>query len=73
MTEAMCDKLTAVPAPHPPTPLWGWREKNQGEVQPGKKGGVGEDVLQIWFYFSLSYSGLICNKTGFPDLSLLCP
>lgn len=51
----------------------GGGRENQGEVQPGKKGGLGEDALKIWFYFSLSYSGFIGNKTGFPELSSFHP
>lgn len=31
-------------------------EKSGGEVEPGKKGGVGERCFKVCFYFSLSFS-----------------
>lgn len=65
VAERTCGELIAVSMPHPPTSLWGGGRENQGEVKPGKKGGMRKGVLHIWVYFSLSYSGFINNKTGF--------
>ena len=61
--EIMCDELTATPIPHPPVPLGGGGRGIGSKAEPGKKGGVGgRCVFKIWFYFSSSYSDLICNK-----------
>lgn len=64
-----CAELTAASTPHPSMPLWGGGRENHGEVKPGKKGGMG---IQIWVYSSLSCSGFIGNRTGFPESGLLC-
>lgn len=39
VSEAMCDELTAVSMPQPPTPLWAGGRENQSEIKPGKKLG----------------------------------
>jgi len=41
VAETTCDEQTITPIPHPPVPLWGRRERNGSEVEPGKKGGMG--------------------------------
>jgi len=57
------DELTVNPIPHSPALLRGEElQKMRNEVEPGKKGGVGERCFKIWFYFSLSHSDLIGNK-----------
>jgi len=60
--ETTCDELTVTPIPRPPVPLGGRRERNRSKVEPGKKGGAGGRCLNIWIYFSLSYSDLIGDK-----------
>jgi len=61
-----CDELTLTPVLHPSALLvgvgGGRRKRKGGEVEPGKKGGVGGRRFKIWFYFSLSYSDLIGDK-----------
>jgi len=47
--ETTCNELTITSIPHPPVPLRGRRERNGSEVEPGKKGGVGEGVLRSGF------------------------
>ena len=61
--ETTCDELTTTPIPHPPVllALLGGREIGS-EVKPWKKGGLGEGVFKIGFYFSLLNSDLIGNK-----------
>jgi len=44
--EATCDEPTVTPIPRPPAPLGGRRERNASEIEPRKKGGVGEGVLR---------------------------
>jgi len=62
--ERICDKLTAIPIPHPPAPLGDGEEvENSGvKLSPGRRKRWGEGVFKIWFYFLLPYSDLICNK-----------
>jgi len=62
MAQTMCNELTAAPIPSPFAPLGGRRERNGSEVEPGKKGGLGARCFKIWFYFSLSFSDLICDE-----------
>ena len=73
--ETTCDELTPTPIPRPPAPLGGEEvEKIGSEVEPRKKGGVGESVFKIWFYFSLSCSDLIGNKLNqFPQVKSVLP
>jgi len=61
--ETTCYELTTTPISHPPAPLAGGGGREiRSEVEPGKKGGVGERCFKMCFYFSLSYSDLIGNK-----------
>jgi len=60
--EVTCDELTITTIPCPHAPLRARRKKNRSEVEPRKKGGVGERCFKIWFYFSLSYSDLIGDE-----------
>ena len=55
--EITCDELTVNPIPHHPVPLGRLVEKSRSEVVPRKKGGVEGRCSEIWFYFSLPYSG----------------
>jgi len=55
-TEILCDELTAIPILHPSVWLAGKSREMEGEVGPGKNGGVRGRCFKIWFYFSLSYS-----------------
>ena len=41
VAETTCDELTIALIPSPTAPLGGRRERNEGEVEPWKKGGVG--------------------------------
>jgi len=47
--EPTCDELTVTPILHTPAPLGGRRQRNGNEVEPGKKGGVGEGILRSAF------------------------
>jgi len=62
VAETTYDELTVTPIPCPPVPLWGRRERNGSEAEPGKKGGVGGRCFKIWIYFSLSSSDLTGDK-----------
>ena len=55
--EITCDQLTVNPIPHPPAPLGEVGRESGSEVVPGKKGGAEGRCFDIWFYFSLPYSG----------------
>ena len=55
--ETMCDELTVTPIPCPPVLLGGVGRESRSEGVPGKKGGVEGRCFEIWFYFSLPYSG----------------
>jgi len=56
------DELTSTPIPVPLRRSGGGRKEIGSKAEPEKKGGVGEDVLRLSFYFSLPYSNLIGNK-----------
>jgi len=74
--ETACDELTITPFPIRLCCSGGRKERNGSEVEPGKKGGVGERCFKIWIYFLLSYSDLICdelNSPFLPKFRLICP
>jgi len=50
VTETTCDELTVTPIPNPPALLGESIERNGSEAEPGKRGGVGEDVLRSVFF-----------------------
>jgi len=63
VAEPTCDELTVPPTPCPPVLLGAKRKRKiRSKAKPGKKGGVGDSVFKIWFYFSLSCSDLISDK-----------
>ena len=55
--EITCDELAINPIPCPPVPLRGRGRESGSEVVPRRKGGVEGRFFEIWFYFSLPYSG----------------
>ena len=55
--EIMCDEMTVNPIPVPLCHWGGVGRESGSEVVPGKKGGVEGRCSEIWFYFSLPYSG----------------
>ena len=61
--ETMCDELTATPFPYA-TPK-GKEVENLGvKSSLRRREGWGKGVFMIWFYFSLPYSDLICDKSS---------
>jgi len=67
------DELTVTPIPHCPALLGARRERNGVELSSGRRKGWGEDVFNIWIYFSLTYSNSVSDElNSFVSPSSVC-
>jgi len=60
--DTACDELTTTLIPCTPVLLRAGRQRNESEVQPRKKGGVGRRCFNLCICFSLSYTDLIADE-----------
>jgi len=71
--EAACDELTTTPIPCPPAPLGGGGRETGVKLSLRRREGWGEGLCKIWFYFSLSYSDVVGNKSIFHQVESALP
>lgn len=66
----LCDELMAAPFPAPCTDVREKVEKSEVKLSSGRRRCGVKAAFRFCFYFSLSHSGLICNKLNlFPCIT----